>query len=130
MDIEVVYGKDVKQLFKTPWNTWVADVDVIYPESTYNVSYMTTLPTAAIAASISWSANSTDTATTTMFLKVPKANFHGKLSVKFGHQHNTKHHIDFTPQSKPGIGTEFNAHLFNKCAIGQLSQQFTGYVIL
>lgn len=44
----------------------------IFPKSTYTVPYSATLPAAAVAASISWSATSTEAATTTMFLKVPR----------------------------------------------------------
>lgn len=71
LDLEVVYGEDVIYSFKS-WNPRVINVDHIFPNVTYNVSYYDPLAAAAIAASISWSPSFADPSTTTMFLKVPR----------------------------------------------------------
>ncbi|KAM3562114.1 hypothetical protein MY1884_002020 [Beauveria asiatica] len=89
---------------------------------------MATLPTAAIAASISWSATSTDAAITTMFLKVSEyvisndaGNFRGKLSTKFDVQHNANYNVDFSIRPKSGIGTKFSTELYSKCINDKLN---------
>ncbi|KAJ6785477.1 hypothetical protein PWT90_01187 [Aphanocladium album] len=64
-DLALVYGEAVTQLFKSPWNPSVPNVDLIFAEITYTVEYRT-IPAAAAAASVSW-----ETRGSSMFLKVP-----------------------------------------------------------
>lgn len=72
LDLAVVYGEEVQQLFNsTSWNPGVSNVSLIYPDLTYTIPYTTSLPAAALTACLSWSATSTASSITTMFLKFP-----------------------------------------------------------